>query len=193
MLLIIDNYDSFTYNLYQNFFKLGINVLVKKNNKINISEIKKISPSYLVISPGPGSPDKSGISIKAILKFYKKIPILGVCLGHQAIAQAFGGNIIKAKKIMHGKESNIYHNNDGIFNKIKNPFKAIRYNSLLIDEKNLPYEIKITAWTKKNEIMGIRHKKYPTEGVQFHPESILTKEGNKILENFLNINFKKKI
>lgn len=187
MLLIIDNYDSFTYNLYQIFFKLGINVVVKKNNKINILEIKKMSPTHLVISPGPGNPDKSGISIKTILEFYKKIPILGVCLGHQAIAQAFGGKITQAKKIIHGKKSTIYHKKKNIFEKIKNPFKAIRYNSLLINKKTLPKNIKITAWTKEKEIMGIKHKKYPTVGVQFHPESILTKEGNKILKNFLKL------
>lgn len=187
MLLLIDNYDSFTYNLYQSFLKLGIDVTVKKNDKVKISEIKKISPSHLVISPGPGTPDESGISIKSILKFYRTIPILGVCLGHQAIAQAFGGNIIRAKTIMHGKKSIIYHKKKGIFKNIKNPFLAIRYNSLLINKKTLPKKIKITAWTKEKEIMGIKHKNFPTEGVQFHPESILTKEGEKILKNFLNL------
>lgn len=184
MLLIIDNNDSFTYNLYQYFRQLGSKVIVK-NNRIKISEINSLSPKYLVISPGPGSPEKAGISIKAILKFMGKIPILGVCLGHQAIAKAFGGVIIKSKIIMHGKISKIYHKKKGIFFNLKSPFKATRYHSLLVNNKKLPNIFEITAWTSNNEIMGIKHKKLPIEGIQFHPESILTEYGFKMLKNFL--------
>lgn len=186
MILIIDNHDSFTYNLYQDFCKIKFNVIVKKNNEITIKEIYKIAPSHIVISPGPGSPNKSGISIKTITEFSGKIPILGVCLGHQAIACAFNGKIKKSNKIMHGKTSKIYHKNKGIFRQIKNPFIATRYHSLVIDYYAFPRnELEITAWTQNKEIMGIKHKKFLTEGIQFHPESFLTKEGIKILKNFL--------
>ncbi|WMY96061.1 MAG: aminodeoxychorismate/anthranilate synthase component II [Arsenophonus sp.] len=189
MLLIIDNYDSFTYNLYQYLCELGMNVLVKRNDAITISEIKKISPTHLIISPGPGIPNEAGISLDVISFFSGTIPILGVCLGHQAIAQVFGASIIRAKKVMHGKVSTIFHNQEGVFKKIKNPLKVMRYHSLVIEITTLSDIFEITAWTlyngKINEIMGIRNKNLRIEGVQFHPESILTEQGHQLLNNFL--------
>ncbi|WMY96693.1 MAG: aminodeoxychorismate/anthranilate synthase component II [Arsenophonus sp.] len=189
MLLIIDNYDSFTYNLYQYLCELGMDVLVKRNDAITILEIKKISPTHLIISPGPGIPDKAGISLDVISCFSGIIPILGVCLGHQAIAQVFGASIIRAQKVMHGKVSKIFHNQDGVFKNIKNPLQVMRYHSLVIDITTLSDVFEITAWTlydgKINEIMGIRHKNLHIEGIQFHPESILTEQGHKLLNNFL--------
>ncbi len=187
MILMIDNYDSFTYNLVQYLGALGAQVKVFRNDKITVAKIKKIAPKKIVISPGPGRPEDAGISCEVIKQFAGKIPILGVCLGHQAIGFAYGAKIIIAKKIMHGKTSLIYHNQKDIFQKIPNPFEATRYHSLLVDRKTLPDCLEITAWTKENEIMGLKHKEFPLLGVQFHPESILTKVGKDILQNFLEL------
>ncbi len=189
MILIIDNYDSFTYNLAQYLGELGSNIKVIRNNKITIKEIYKLNPKKIVISPGPCTPLEAGISNSVIKNFYNKLPILGVCLGHQCIAYSFGGLVNRADKIMHGKVSKIYHDNKLIFKNIKNPFLATRYHSLIVRHENFPEELKITCWTEENEIMGISHKVYPLFGVQFHPESILTTEGKKILKNFLEINY----
>jgi len=186
MILMIDNYDSFTYNLVQYLGELGENIKVFRNDKIAINKIKKLAPERIVISPGPGRPEDAGISCDCIKEFAGKIPILGVCLGHQAIGFVYGGRIINAKRLMHGKTSWIYHNRVTIFSGIPNPFEATRYHSLLVEKKSLPECLEITAWTKENEIMGLKHKKYPLWGVQFHPESILTKAGKDILRNFLN-------
>lgn len=185
MLLVIDNYDSFTYNLVQYFEELDLSVTVYFNDKISIADIQTLNPKKIVISPGPGRPEESGITIQVIKTFFEKIPLLGVCLGHQAIGQAFGAEIVLAKRIMHGKTSLIYHNGRGVFRHLKNPFKATRYHSLVIDPQSLPSTFEITAWTE-NEIMGIRHKDYSLEGVQFHPESVLTEKGHQLLKNFLN-------
>ncbi len=188
---MIDNYDSFTYNLVQYFGELGQNVAVHRNDEITIKEIDKLSPDYLVISPGPCTPNEAGISIEAIKHFAGKIPMLGVCLGFQAMAQAFGGNIVGAKKIMHGKVSAVYHNGNGVFSKLTNPLNATRYHSLVAEQTSLPDCFEVTSWTQDSnedidEIMGIKHKKFNIEGVQFHPESILTEYGHQMLENFLN-------
>ena len=188
MLLMIDNYDSFTYNLVQYLAEIGQEVEVFRNDKISIEEINKLNPQYIVISPGPCTPNEAGISLELIETFKGKIPILGVCLGHQSIGQAFGGKIIHAKTIMHGKTSKIFHNNKGVFRGIKNPFIATRYHSLVIDKKSLPSCFDITAWTDDNEIMGIKHKEFAIEGVQFHPESILSEHGHDLLKNFLDQN-----
>jgi len=188
MLLMIDNYDSFTYNLVQYLAEIGQEVEVIRNDKISIQEIKKLNPQYIVISPGPCTPNEAGISLDLIESFKGKIPILGVCLGHQSIGQAFGGKIIHAQTIMHGKTSKISHNNLGVFSGIKNPFTATRYHSLVIDRKSLPDCFDITAWTDDNEIMGIKHKELAIEGVQFHPESILSEYGHDLLKNFLDQN-----
>jgi len=187
MILMIDNYDSFTYNLVQYLSSLRQEVKVLRNDKITLSEINKLNPKKIVISPGPGRPEDAGVSVEAIKEFAGKIPILGVCLGHQAIGYAYGGKIIGAKKLMHGKTSMIYHNNKEIFRAIPDPFEATRYHSLLVEKKSLPECLQITAWTKEDEIMGLKHKKYPVWGVQFHPESILTKCGMDILANFVNL------
>ena len=188
MLLMIDNYDSFTYNLVQYLAEIGQEVKVVRNDKISIEEINKLNPQYIVISPGPCTPNEAGISLELIEAFKGKIPILGVCLGHQSIGQAFGGKIIHAQTIMHGKTSKISHNNKGVFKGIKNPFIATRYHSLVIDKKSLPNCFDITAWTDDNEIMGIKHKELAIEGVQFHPESILSEHGHDLLKNFLDQN-----
>jgi len=188
MLLMIDNYDSFTYNLVQYLAEIGQEVKVVRNDQISIEEINKLNPQYIVISPGPCTPNEAGISLELIEAFKGKIPILGVCLGHQSIGQAFGGKIIHAQTIMHGKTSRISHNNKGVFRGIKNPFIATRYHSLVIDRKSLPDCFDITAWTDDNEIMGIKHKKLAIEGVQFHPESILSEYGHDLLKNFLDQN-----
>ena len=188
MLLMIDNYDSFTYNLVQYLEEIGQEVEVVRNDKISIKEIKKLNPQYIVISPGPCTPNEAGISLDLIESFKGKIPILGVCLGHQSIGQAFGGKIIHAQTIMHGKTSKISHNDLGVFSGIKNPFTATRYHSLVIDRKSLPDCFDITAWTDDNEIMGIKHKELAIEGVQFHPESILSEYGHDLLKNFLDQN-----
>ncbi len=190
MLLMIDNYDSFTYNLVQYFGELGADVQVYRNDQISISELEKLKPEHLVISPGPCTPNEAGISVEAIKYFAGKLPILGVCLGHQSIAQAFGGQIIHANTIMHGKTSMVYHQNTGVFEGLNNPFEATRYHSLVIEQHSLPDCLEVTAWTQDDkghidEIMGVQHKEYMLEGVQFHPESILTEHGHDMLKNFL--------
>ncbi|MDI6759090.1 MAG: aminodeoxychorismate/anthranilate synthase component II [Candidatus Omnitrophota bacterium] len=185
MILMIDNYDSFTYNLVQYLGELGGEVKVFRNDKITIQKIKMMNPEKIVISPGPGRPENAGISCKVIKEFAGKIPILGVCLGHQAIGYVYGACIIGAKKLMHGKTSMIYHNKKDIFRNIPNPFEATRYHSLVVQTNALPECLQIIAWTKDKEIMGLKHKEYPLWGVQFHPESILTRSGKDILVNFL--------
>jgi len=187
MLLMIDNYDSFTYNLVQYFGELGNALKIFRNDAISIDQIKKMKPERIVISPGPGRPEKAGISVEIIHEFSGQIPILGVCLGHQCIGYAYGGKIIQAKKLMHGKTSMIRHDNKELFKGIDNPFEATRYHSLIVDKKSLPSCLRITARTSDYEIMGLRHKDYPLWGVQFHPESILTREGKGILKNFLRL------
>lgn len=187
MILMIDNYDSFTYNLVQYLGELGQNLKVYRNDKIKISDIKRLKPKYIVISPGPGRPENAGISCDIIEEFYTKIPILGVCLGHQCIAQVFGGRVVQAERIMHGKTSLIYHDGKAIFKGIDCPFEATRYHSLIVEKESLPDVLQINAWTERDEIMGIRHKRYKVFGVQFHPESILTKQGKDILKNFLSL------
>lgn len=187
MLLIIDNYDSFTYNLVDYFRCLGQEVVVYTHDQITLMQIKKLAPDYLVISPGPKAPNDAGISIDAIREFYQHIPILGICLGHQCIAQAFGGQIILAPEIMHGKTSLIQHNQEGIFQDIPNPFKATRYHSLAVENASLPDCFSIDAWVGET-IMGISHRHYPLFGLQFHPEAILTQHGHQLLENFLRAN-----
>ncbi len=187
MILVIDNYDSFTYNLVQYLGEMGQMLKVYRNDKISLKDIEKFKPDYIVISPGPGGPRDAGISKPVIKKFAGKIPILGVCLGHQCIAEVFGAKIVRAQRIMHGKTSKIYHNGRDIFKNINSPFLATRYHSLIIKKGTLPKDISITAKTKQNEIMAIKHKKYPLWGVQFHPESILTQSGKKLLKNFLSI------
>ena len=188
MILLIDNYDSFTYNLVQYFGELGAKLQVYRNDKITLSEIKRLKKiTHIVISPGPGTPKDAGISKSLIKEFSGKLPILGVCLGHQCIGEVFGGHIIQAKKLMHGKTSLIYHNKKDMFKNIKSPFDATRYHSLVVQRKSLPKCFNIIAHTKDKEIMGIKHKDFSVYGVQFHPESILTKEGKKLLKNFINI------
>jgi len=192
MLLMIDNYDSFTYNLVQYLGELGADVKVHRNDQINLDDIDKLSPERLMISPGPCTPDQAGISMQAIKQYAGKLPILGVCLGHQSIGQVFGGKIIHAKEIMHGKTSLIHHNNTGVFKGLNNPYTATRYHSLVIEKESLPDCLEITAWTENadgsmEEIMGVRHKEYAIEGVQFHPESILTEHGHDLLKNFLDM------
>ncbi|MDD5681025.1 MAG: aminodeoxychorismate/anthranilate synthase component II [Candidatus Omnitrophica bacterium] len=187
MILVIDNYDSFTYNLVQYLGELGAELKVFRNDKINLNDIGKMKPEKIIISPGPGYPAQAGISEELIKSFAPRLPILGVCLGHQAIGEAFGAKITKAVRLMHGKTSLIYHNGEGIFKSVKNPFEATRYHSLLVERNSLPDCFSITAETKEKEIMALKHKKYPLYGVQFHPESILTQEGMKILKNFLEI------
>ncbi|MCL5073571.1 MAG: aminodeoxychorismate/anthranilate synthase component II [Actinobacteria bacterium] len=185
-ILMIDNYDSFTFNLVQYLGILGEIIKVRRNNKITISEIEEMSPEKIVISPGPGKPEDAGISEEIILRFHKKIPILGVCLGHQCIGEVFGARIINSGVVFHGKTSLIYHDSKTIFNEIENPFEAARYHSLIIDRKTVPDSLEISAENKEGIIMGIRHKKYPVEGIQFHPESFLTPHGLKILQNFIS-------
>jgi anthranilate synthase component 2 len=185
MLLMIDNYDSFTFNLVQYLGELGEDVLVKRNDEVTLGEIEKLAPSKIVISPGPCSPSEAGISVAAIEKFAGKIPLLGVCLGHQAIGQAFGGRIIHAKTLMHGKTSQVTHTGQGVFAELPSPFRATRYHSLVIERESCPDCLEITAWTDDGEIMGVRHKSLPIEGVQFHPESIMTEHGHQLLRNFL--------
>ncbi len=187
MILVIDNYDSFTYNLVQYLGELGAKLKVFRNDKISLSEIKKLQPKKMVISPGPGRPKDAGISMEIIRELGKTTPILGVCLGHQCIGEVFGGKVVRAKRLMHGKTSLIYHNNCKIFKNVSNPFQATRYHSLIVAKKGLPSCLEITAWTKQGEIMGLVHKRLPIYGVQFHPESILTDEGKKVLKNFINL------
>lgn len=185
MLLMIDNYDSFTYNLVQYLAELGQEVLVYRNDEIDLAKVAALNPDHIVISPGPCTPNEAGISVPLIKQFAGKIPLLGVCLGHQSIGQAFGGNIIHAKQLMHGKTSLIYHNDVGVFKGLPNPYTATRYHSLVIEKETLPDCLEITAWTEDGEIMGVRHKTLAVEGVQFHPESILTEYGHELLNNFL--------
>nr|WP_269446648.1 aminodeoxychorismate/anthranilate synthase component II [Ferrovum sp. PN-J185] len=182
---MIDNYDSFTYNLVQYFGELGQEVLVKRNDEITIDGIQQLRPSYIVISPGPCSPKEAGISVEVIRQFAGKLPLLGVCLGHQAIGEAFGGKVVHAKTVMHGKVSSVFHHNEGVFTDLPNPMRATRYHSLAVEKESLPEELRVTAWTEDGEIMGIKHTHYPLEGVQFHPESILTEHGHQLLNNFL--------
>jgi len=186
MILMLDNYDSFTYNLVHYLGELGEDVQVYRNDKITVEQIEQSDPEIIMISPGPCTPKEAGISIDLVNRFKGNKPIFGVCLGHQSIAQAFGAKIVKAKKLLHGKTSEIYHDGKGIYKGIENPFVATRYHSLIIDKKTLPKEFEISAWTLQDEIMGIRHKKYQIEGVQFHPESILTVRGKDLLKNYLN-------
>jgi anthranilate synthase component 2 len=185
MLLMIDNYDSFTWNLVQYFGELGVFVKVVRNDEITVSEIAALQPTYLVISPGPCSPAQAGVSVAAIRAFAGKIPILGVCLGHQAIAEAFGGRVVHAKRIMHGKTAPVYHEGVGVFAGLPNPVVCTRYHSLAVSREDLPSELEVTAWTEDGEIMGLRHRTLAVEGVQFHPESILTEQGHAMLKNFL--------
>jgi anthranilate synthase component 2 len=185
MLLMIDNYDSFTYNLVQYFAELGADVVVHRNDEISVEQVAEINPDQLVISPGPCTPTEAGISVAAIQRFAGKIPILGVCLGHQSIGQAFGGKIIHAKQLMHGKTSQIHHHGNSVFTGLPSPFTATRYHSLVIERETMPDCLEITAWTDDGEIMGVRHKTLPVHGVQFHPESILTEHGHAMLKNFL--------
>ena len=187
MILVIDNYDSFTYNLVQYLGELGAELEVYRNDKITIDAIRKLRPKKIVISPGPGVPRDAGISENLVKEFCRTIPILGVCLGHQAIGEVFGGRIVGARELMHGKTSKIFHDGKGIFKGIKNPFDATRYHSLLVERKTFPKILKVTAETKNKEVMGLQHKVYPIYGVQFHPESILTVEGKKLLKNFLEL------
>lgn len=190
MILMIDNYDSFTYNLVQYFGELGANMKVVRNDEITIDEIATLAPEKIIISPGPCTPNEAGVSIETIKTFAGKIPLLGVCLGHQSMGQAFGGKVIRAPFVMHGKTSPVYHNNTGVFRGLKNPFQATRYHSLVIEKESIPECLEITAWTQNEdgsmaEIMGIKHKTLAVEGVQFHPESILTEHGHDMLRNFL--------
>jgi anthranilate synthase component II len=185
MLLMIDNYDSFTYNLVQYLGELGQDVQVYRNDEISLDKIRELQPEKIVISPGPCTPNEAGISLALIKEFAGKIPLLGVCLGHQSIGQAFGGKIIKAKTLMHGKTSLIHHKNIGVFKDLPNPYTATRYHSLVIERESIPDCLEITAWTDDGEIMGVKHKTLAVEGVQFHPESVLTEHGHDLLNNFL--------
>ncbi|MBQ0758437.1 MAG: anthranilate synthase component 2 [Zhongshania sp.] len=190
MLLMIDNYDSFTYNVVQYFAELGADVKVLRNDEVTIEEIRALAPTHLVISPGPCTPNEAGISLEAIKAFAGKIPILGVCLGHQSIGQAFGGNIVRAREVMHGKTSPMHHHNSGVFTGLNNPVVATRYHSLVIEKDSLPDCLEVTSWTQNSdgsvdEIMGVRHKTLDIEGVQFHPESILSEQGHELFKNFL--------
>lgn len=185
MLLMIDNYDSFTYNLVQYLGELGEDVCVFRNDQITVEEIARLQPGHIVISPGPCTPNEAGVSVDTVKRFGGEIPLLGVCLGHQGIGQAYGGHIVHAKRIMHGKTSMIHHTGEGVFAGLPNPFEATRYHSLVIERESLPACLELTAWTDDDEIMGVRHKDFAVEGVQFHPESILTQHGHDLLRNFL--------
>ena len=187
MLLMIDNYDSFTYNLVQYFAELGQEVVVYRNDQISLEEIERLRPAYIVISPGPCTPNEAGVSVPVIKEFAGAIPMLGVCLGHQSIGQAYGGKIVRAKQLMHGKTSAIVHSRQGIFQALPSPFTATRYHSLVIEPGSLPSCLEVTAWTEDGEIMAVRHKELAVEGVQFHPESILTEHGHAMLKNFLKL------
>jgi anthranilate synthase component 2 len=188
MLLMIDNYDSFTYNLVQYFGELGEDVRTVRNDEITLDGISAMAPDRICISPGPKTPAQAGVSIDILREFQGKLPILGVCLGHQAIGAAFGGNVIRAKQVMHGKTSQIAHTGVGVFKDLPSPFTVIRYHSLAIERASLPACLEVTAWTDDGEIMGVRHKEFAIEGVQFHPESILSEHGHKLLQNFLESN-----
>ncbi|EMA6344949.1 aminodeoxychorismate/anthranilate synthase component II [Bacillus cytotoxicus] len=185
MILMIDNYDSFTFNLVQFLGELGQELVVKRNDEITIADIENMRPDFLMISPGPCSPNEAGISMAVIKHFAGKIPIFGVCLGHQSIAQVFGGEVVRAERFMHGKTSQMYHDEKTIFSEIPNPFTATRYHSLIVKKETLPECLEVTSWTEEGEIMALRHKTLPIEGVQFHPESIMTSHGKELLENFI--------
>ena len=190
MILMIDNYDSFTYNLVQYLGELGEDVRVVRNDELSVEQIRKLAPERIVISPGPGTPDQAGVTLEMIAKLGAQIPILGVCLGHQSIGQAFGGKVVRARQIMHGKTSPIHHTGKGVFAALPNPFVATRYHSLIVEKASVPAVLEVTAWTQNadggiDEIMGFRHKAMPIEGVQFHPESILTEHGHALLRNFI--------
>ena len=187
MLLMIDNYDSFTFNLVQYFGELGEDVLVRRNDEISLSDIEKLAPQRIVISPGPGSPREAGVSVPLVERFAGKIPILGVCLGHQSIGQAFGGRVVHAKTLMHGKTSQMTHTGVGVFTELPSPYRVTRYHSLVIERETCPTCLEVTAWTDDGEIMGVRHRTMAVEGVQFHPESIMTEHGHALLKNFLNV------
>jgi anthranilate synthase/aminodeoxychorismate synthase-like glutamine amidotransferase len=187
MILVVDNYDSFTYNLVQYFGELGVELVVRRNDQITIDEAEQMRPERLCISPGPGTPDDAGISNDLIRHFGPRIPVLGVCLGHQCIGQVYGGQVVRADRLMHGKTSPILHEGDGVFAGLPIPFEATRYHSLIVRRETLPEELEIVAETSEREIMGLRHRKYPVHGVQFHPESIMTGEGKKLLANFLSL------
>ena len=187
MILVIDNYDSFTYNLVQYFGELGAEVTVRRNDQTTIEQIEKMQPERICISPGPGTPDDAGISNEVIRHFGPRIPVLGVCLGHQCIGQVFGGEVVRAGRIMHGKTSPILHEGDGVFAGLRNPFEATRYHSLIVRRESFPSELQLVAETAEEEIMGLRHRQYPIHGVQFHPESVMTREGKKLLANFLEM------
>lgn len=185
MLLILDNYDSFTYNLVQYFGELGADIQVHRNDAISVEEIQRLKPERICISPGPCTPNEAGISLELIREMGESTPILGVCLGHQSIGQVYGGEVVRAERLMHGKTSPIYHEGASVFAGLQSPFEATRYHSLIVRRDTLPDCLQITAWTQEGEIMGLQHKQYPVHGVQFHPESILTQNGKKMLENFL--------
>jgi len=190
MLLMIDNYDSFTFNLVQYLGELGVDVQVRRNDEISVEAVAALAPEHIVISPGPCTPNEAGISVPLIRAFAGRVPILGVCLGHQSIGQAFGGKIVKAREVMHGKTSPIHHSGEGVFSGLQTPFEATRYHSLVVEKASLPESLEVTAWTREegrtgSEIMGIRHRTYPIQGVQFHPESILTRHGHELLRNFI--------
>lgn len=185
MIVMIDNYDSFTYNLVQYLGEMGEELHVVRNDQLTCDEIAELAPSYLMISPGPCTPNEAGISLEAIERFAGKIPVFGVCLGHQSIAQVFGGNVIRAERLMHGKTSQVFHNGEGIFAGLPNPFRATRYHSLIVERESLPDCLEIMAETAEGEIMALRHRELPVEGVQFHPESIMTEHGKQLLRNFL--------
>jgi anthranilate synthase/aminodeoxychorismate synthase-like glutamine amidotransferase len=187
VILMIDNYDSFTYNLVQYLGILGADVQVRRNDQVSLEEIEAMAPERLVISPGPGVPQSAGIIVPIIQRFYRQVPILGVCLGHQAVAVSFGGRVIRAARLMHGKVSEIYHDSRGVFRDVPDPFTATRYHSLAVDGESLPASLEISANAEDGEIMGLRHRDYPVHGIQFHPESILTEEGMYILQNFLKL------
>jgi anthranilate synthase/aminodeoxychorismate synthase-like glutamine amidotransferase len=191
MVFVLDNYDSFTYNLVQYLGELGAEVVVRRNDQVSVSEVEAMRPERIVLSPGPCTPQEAGISIELVRYFAGKVPVLGVCLGHQAIGAAFGGEVVRAPKLMHGKTSEVQHDGKTIFNGLPSPMTATRYHSLIVQEKGLPKDLEISAYTAENGgtrvIMGLRHKRFPVEGVQFHPESVLTGEGKKLIENFLRM------
>lgn len=186
MILMIDNYDSFTYNLVQYFGELGKELVVKRNDEITLDDIRSLQPEMIVVSPGPCTPNEAGISVSVIEHFKGKIPIFGVCLGHQSMGQAFGGKVIRAERLMHGKTSLVHHDNKGVNAGMPNPFKATRYHSLIVEKESLPECLEVTSWTDEGEIMGLRHREFAIEGVQYHPESIMTEQGKKLLRNFID-------